>query len=217
MKTEAILFDNDGVLVDTEQLYFKANVEMFAEVSFELTAEMYEEFYLLQNIGAWHLLEQRGDDPNQFPAMREERNARYRQLLRNEEILIPGAIETVIDLSKRFIIGVVTSSRRDHFDIIHQRTGLSSVFDFVVAEGDYNHSKPSPEPYLAGIKRAGVVPDKCLAIEDTVRGLTAAKAAGLKCWVVPSPLTLKQDFSAADLHLQRIDEVRLRLEHGLPC
>ena len=206
-RKQAVLFDNDGILVDTERLYFQANAEIFADAGLELTPEIYDRFYLQQNCGAWHLAERAGIDPESFPAMREARNVRYSELLRTEEILIPGAIETVAALAKTHIVGVVTSSRRDHFNLIHGRTGLLAHFHFVVAEGDFSRSKPDPEPYLAGVKRTGLDKSKCLAVEDTLRGLTAAKAAGIACWVVPSELTRHQDFSAADRRLERLEQV----------
>ncbi len=210
---KAILFDNDGILVDTERLYFQANLEMFAEIGFELTPETYRDLYLLQNTGAWHLAEQGGADSAAFPAMRASRNARYAELLCSEEILIPGAKDALSALAERYKIGVVTSSRRDHFEIIHRRTGMIPFFDFVVAEGDYTHSKPDPEPYLVGISRSGAGASACLAIEDSARGMTAAKAAGLSCWVIPSAMTDGQDFSAADKRLEDIGELaRLLLQ-----
>ena len=211
-ETKAILFDNDGVLVDTERLYYQANLEMFRKVGFELTPEVYQQFYLRQNCGAWHLIEKAGTDPAVFPAMREARNVRYSELLSTEEILIPGVFGTVSALSESYTIGVVTSSRRDHFNIIHQRTGLLPYFKFVVAEGDYTDSKPNPEPYLAGIKRSGVSADFCLAVEDTERGLAAASAAGLQCWIIPSTLTSKQNFSTAAAVLGSIEDILLRLK-----
>lgn len=191
----AILFDNDGVLVDTERLYFQANIEM------------YREFNLLQSGGAWHLAEQGGLDPASFPAMRAWRNERYAGLLGSEEILIPGAREAVIALGRDHRIGIVTSSRRDHFEIIHERTGLMPHFDFVVAQGDYERSKPAPDPYLAGIERSGKPAGECLAIEDSARGLASAKAAGLSCWVIPSGMTDGQDFAAADRRLDNLGEL----------
>jgi len=209
---KAILFDNDGVLVDTERLYYQANREMFRAAGFELTPEIYQQFYLRQNCGAWHLAEQAGTDPEKFPAMREARNKSYSKLLAAEEILIPGVLEAVKTLSARYTVGVVTSSRRDHFNIIHRRTGLLPYFKFVVAEGDYANSKPSPEPYLAGIERSGAEAESCLAVEDTERGLAAAVGAGLKCWIIPSPLTSRQDFSAADAVLDSISDLLIRLK-----
>lgn len=210
-EVKAILFDNDGVLVDTERLYYRANFEMFEDAGFELTPQIYEEFYLRRNIGAWHLAQQAGVAEELFHGMREARNRRYSELLQNEQILIPGVLEAVKAAAERVTVGVVTSSRRDHFEIIHRRTGLLPLFNFIVAEGDYAKSKPDPEPYLVGVQRSGAAKSECVAIEDTERGLTAAAAAGLRCWVIPSELTRGQDFSAADAVLNSIEELLQRI------
>ena len=104
-------------------------------------------------------------------------------------------------------MGIVTSSRKDHFEIIHDRSGLLPFFDFVVASGDFTHSKPDPEPYLIGIERCGYPAHECLAIEDSERGVLAAKRAGLTCWAIPSAMTNDGDFSNADRVLDSLQDV----------
>jgi HAD superfamily hydrolase (TIGR01509 family) len=125
-------------------------------------------------------------------------------MLASEEISVAGAEGILQTLSRRFKIGVVTSSRREHFSIIHERTGFSKYFDFIVAEGDYTRSKPDPEPYSVAVKRSGFSHRECLAIEDSPRGLKAATGAGLECWVVPSELTAFGNFSSAGKVLSSI-------------
>ena len=104
-------------------------------------------------------------------------------------------------------MGIVTSSRKDHFEIIHDRSGLLTYFDFVVASGDFSNSKPHPEPYLIGIERCGYPAHECLAIEDSERGVLAAKRAGVTCWAIPSAMTKDGDFSKADRVLESIEDV----------
>jgi HAD superfamily hydrolase (TIGR01509 family) len=94
-------------------------------------------------------------------------------------------------------MGIVTSSQRTHFDRIHRSTDLLRYFDFVLANGDYGRHKPHPDPYLAGAARLGLAPDRCLAIEDTERGLRSATAAGMRCLVIPRPLSRDADFASA--------------------
>jgi beta-phosphoglucomutase-like phosphatase (HAD superfamily) len=112
-------------------------------------------------------------------------------------------------------MGIVTSSKKEHFEIIHRRTGFLPYFDFVVGEGDYRRSKPDPEPYRIAIERGGGRADECLAIEDSERGLRAAKGAGLSCWIIPTPLTADSDFSEADrivADIRRIPDLLLNSE-----
>ena len=86
-------------------------------------------------------------------------------------------------------MGIVTSSRKDHFDLIHQSTGLLKYFDFVLTASDYARTKPDPAPYLRAVERSGVGREACVAIEDSERGLESATRAGIRCIVVPSSLT----------------------------
>lgn len=206
-KYRALFFDNDGILVDTEHLYYKATKEVLAEVGVELTHALYHEYFLVSSQGTLPLLQQKGLGEEAAAAVREKRNARYLALLRDEPLAIPGARETLRALRPHYAIGIVTSSYRNHFDAIHERTGMLEFVDFVLAQGDYPDSKPAPDPYLAAIAKSGVPATECLAIEDSLRGLAAARSAGIDCWVVPHALTRFADFSSATRILSGISEV----------
>jgi len=91
--------------------------------------------------------------------------------------------------------------------MIHRRTDLLRHVDFVLADGDYARHKPDPDPYLAAVERSGCLPEECVAVEDSERGLLAAKAAALKCLIIPTALTRGGDFSRADKVLRTIREV----------
>lgn len=211
---KAVFWDNDGVLVDTERLYFQANREVLADLGFDLSTELYREHWLLSWTGLLAIGESLGFTPARIEELRNARDVRYAHLLETEDILIPGVEETVRELSKHVLQAIVTSSKRDHFEIIHRRTGLLEHFQFTVAAGDYARSKPAPDPYLVALERAGVSPADCLVIEDSERGLRAATAAGLRCWVIPSPLAVNADFSEAERILSSTGEVvpNLQLE-----
>ena len=104
-------------------------------------------------------------------------------------------------------MGVVTSSRREHFEIIHSGTGLLHFFDFVLTREDYGKPKPNPEPFLTAIIRNRLQPKHCIIVEDSERGLAAAKAAGIRCIVVPNRLTRGSNFSGAYRVLESVSEV----------
>jgi HAD superfamily hydrolase (TIGR01509 family) len=203
----AILWDNDGVLVDTERLYFQATQEVFAGAGIDLTAENYFEYFLLGSKGTSKFAAAHGLSESDIAAMQGVRNGRYLQLLENEPITISGVRETLITLRPHFVMGIVTSSRRRHFETMHRRTGLLELFDFAVTLEDYAQSKPAPDPYLAAIDRSGFPAGRCLAIEDAPRGLTAARAAALDCWVIPTELTRPATLSGATRVLDRIADV----------
>lgn len=208
----AILWDNDGVLVDTEQLFYEANRDLFRPLGLELSAQHFFDWYLADNCGAWHLLEPRLSEA-QAEAHRVERNRRYAARLASEHIpAIDGVAETLAALAPRVRMGVVTSANADHFEIIHQRLPLRPYFEFVLTHESYRHSKPSPEPYLLGLQRMGVRADEALVIEDSPRGLQAATAAGIRCIILRNALTRHHDFPGAWRVVDTMTEVRAAVE-----
>lgn len=204
---EAIFWDNDGVLVDTEHLYFEATRDVLATVDIPLTEDDYRDLFLVEGKGAWHLVEARGVPPSEVEALRQRRNARYAQLIARGPRVLPGVREVVSALHGRYGMGIVTSSRRDHFEIIHRETRLLDYFDFVVTADDCARTKPCPDPYVRALELSGVSRDACLAVEDSERGLEAATGAGIRCVVVPSRLTQPQTFEGAVRRMERISEL----------
>jgi HAD superfamily hydrolase (TIGR01509 family) len=202
---QAIFWDNDGVLVDTEHLYFEATQRVLASVDIPLTEDDYRELFLQQGRGAWHLAEARGLSAPEVQALKRQRNALYAELIATGPRVLPGVLEVVSALHGRYRMGIVTSSRRDHFEIIHRDTGLLEYVDFVITADDCPRTKPCPDPYLSAIDASGCDRGACLAVEDSARGLEAATAAGLRCVIVPSRLTCSQAFDGA---LRRLDSVR---------
>ena len=212
---KAIFWDNDGVLVDTEILYYRACKETFASIGIDLSEDLYVEYFLKKGSGTWHLAEQKGLDDDTIIKLRQERNKIYSDLLRNHSKVITGAEETLNKLHDKFSMGVVTSSRKDHFDIIHQSTGFLKYFDFILTSEDYTETKPSPHPYLKAVAKSGLKKEECIVIEDSERGLRAALSAGLKCYVIPTSLTKNSNFSGAEKILNNISEVPRILEQTI--
>lgn len=201
----ALLWDHDGILVDTERLYFQATREVLASVGVVLTEAHYREFFLVDNRGAFHLARERGVSEHEIAALKERRGQRYTELLLAEDTLMEGVLPLLTRLAARYRMAIVTSSHRVHFDAIHRRSGLPSKFELVLTREDYGQSKPHPEPYLTALQRLQLAPSECLVIEDSERGLRAAHAAAIRCWVVPSTLTASSDFSLADARFDGLD------------
>jgi HAD superfamily hydrolase (TIGR01509 family) len=203
---EAILWDNDGVLVDTEELYFRATRETLEGEGAVLSREQFIEYLMRRGQSVWEVLLPR-KSADAIAALRRERDALYSEFLRTEVCAMRGVLEAVSALRPRYRMAVVTSSHREHFDIAHRNSGLVAMFATIVAREDYVHSKPHPEPYLTALARVGLPADRCIAIEDSERGVTSALAAGLRCIAIPQGLTANGDFSAATMVLQSIVEV----------
>ncbi len=198
MALAGVLWDNDGVLVDTERLFYQANRELFEGLGVALTERQFFDWYLADNCGAWHLVTCMQLTNERIAALREARNVRYAQLLAAAGVgPVPGVEDVLAAWSGRLPMGVVTSSNGDHFHQIHARLGLLRHFRFALTSEDYVNSKPSPEPYLMGLERLGVPAAQCVVVEDSPRGLQAARAAGLRCIVLRHPLTRHYAFPGA--------------------
>ncbi|MEN9867330.1 MAG: hypothetical protein RL748_2920 [Pseudomonadota bacterium] len=208
----AILWDNDGVLVDTEHLFYQVNRELFHEHGIALTAQHFFDWFLQDNCGAWHLLTQ--FDAGQIVELRNERNRRYSQRLHEQgELLTPGIGAVVQQLAQRFRMAVVTSARHEDFHIIHRNTNLLQHFEFVLTDSDYVNSKPSPEPYLLGLQRLGLTAQQALVVEDSPRGLQAALAAGIGCIGIRSALTANYPFEGALCVVENNQQLLQAIEH----
>jgi HAD superfamily hydrolase (TIGR01509 family) len=204
---KAIFWDNDGILVDTEHLYFLATKQTLAVTGIELTEEQYLDLFLVQSKGAWHLAEEKGVSLQEINRLRKERDLLYSKLLGQETLVINGVEEVLKTLHGKYLMGIVTSSKKNHFELIHTNTGFLKYFDFVITEADFTKSKPDPEPYLLALERSGFKKEECIAIEDSERGLLAAHAAGIKCLALPGKLTGKGNFEKAYKVLNNITEV----------
>ncbi len=178
-RQKAILWDNDGVLVDTERWFFEANRRELAALEVEVTWHDFETINLRRGESLLNLSNLEGDD---LAALYARRDALYSELLRSEETAMPGMEALLGRLRARgFCMGIVTSCHRQHFEIIHARSGILDHVDFVLVNEDYQRGKPHPDGYLAGLARTRLPAEDCLAVEDSPRGIAAARAAGLAC------------------------------------
>jgi HAD superfamily hydrolase (TIGR01509 family) len=202
---KAIFWDNDGVLVDTEELFFRANKEILAGLGISLKREQFEEISLARGESVLRLAVDPGTE--EFIKLRHQRDARYAGLLTREPLVIAGVREVLDALAGKYLMGIVTSSGHEHFEIIHRQSGLLPYFQFVLTLKDCTRTKPHPEPYLKAIKLSGFAPEECLVIEDSPRGLAAAVNAGLRCIVVPSEFTRGSNFTGAYKVLDNIKEL----------
>jgi len=196
MSRSYILWDHDGVLVDTERWFFVATRDVLSEVGIHLSQETYLD-YMTRGQSCWDLCRDSGMPDEEVSRHRELRDSIYQEHLRSQEIEVDGVTDVLSILSRSFEMAVVTTARREDFQLIHQSRELLGFFRFVLTIEDYRRAKPHPDPYLAGLERFGARPDQAVAIEDSARGLRSTLAAGLDCIVVRSPFTASQDFRGA--------------------
>ncbi|GGU15795.1 HAD family hydrolase [Nocardioides albus] len=201
-----VLFDHDGVLVDTELWYFRAGERALAEIGVALDQERYLRD-MSQGLGAWAQARAAGVDEPVIDRQREARDAYYQEYLRTEAIEIDGVVDALAELSQYVRMAIVTTAKRADFDLIHRSRQITGFMDFVLVREDYDRSKPHPEPYLAGLKRFGATRDETLVVEDSSRGLASAVAAGIDCAVVRNSFTATQDLSRATHRIDTLAEL----------
>lgn len=203
-----ILFDNDGVLVHTEPLYFKANIKALKEF-FDISLE-FEEYMKIMSEGTtvWQKAWDRGFSQKEIQIARNKRNEYYQEYLKSENILIDGVKEVLKELSKNYKMAIITTSRRVDFEIIHKDLGIVDFMDFVLCEEDYEFAKPHPQPYLKGLEIFGAAKNEAIVVEDSKRGLTAAYRAGIECVIVKNDFTTTQDFSQATFFIESLKQLK---------
>lgn len=204
---EAILWDNDGVLVDTECLFFESTRTILASIGIPLSLTQFLDLSMRQGRSAFDLALEQGWEELEVAKLKRERDLLYSDMLRKQTRVLPGVAETLQKLHGRMRMAVVTSSQRQHFDVMHSATGLRQYFEFVLAREDHRKTKPNPEPYLLALKRLGLQADNCVAVEDSERGLMAAHGAGLRCLVIPTQMTRSCNFQAATAVLPQAEAI----------
>jgi HAD superfamily hydrolase (TIGR01509 family) len=202
-----ILFDHDGVLVDTELWYYQAGERALAGIGIALDKDQYLRDMELGR-GTWAQARAAGIDEQTISRQREVRDALYQEYLRTEAIEIEGVVEALAELSHYVRMAIVTTAKRVDFELIHDKRHIRQFMDFVLVREDYKLAKPHPEPYLTGLRRLGATREETLVVEDSSRGLSSAVAAGIDCAVVHHDLTSTHDFSQASYRIETLMELK---------
>lgn len=208
MEISAVLFDFDGVLVDTEWAIYQSWRRFFEDHGHPLPLEIYTRC-IGSDFSTWsaktHLEELTGlaFDWHDLDARRQEE---IMADLVNEGPMA-GAVEFLEKLTAAGIPQAVVSSSSHHWvDGWLEKLGLAGHFQTTICRGDAARIKPAPDLFLAAAKRLELAPENCLVIEDSLNGLNAAKAAGMAVWIVPNRVTEGLDFSPADRIFQSLAE-----------
>ena len=206
-----ILWDHDGVLVDTEPWYYEATRRTIEALGVSLELD---EYLADMAIGrsAWEHARTKGASAASIDAGKAERNRLYQHFLTVEDIEIPGVDRVLEDLADSYAMAIVTTAKKTDFELIHRERAIVTHMQFVLASGDYERSKPAPDPYLAALRRFDAQPEQAVVVEDSARGLNAALAAGIDCIVVANAFVRAQDLSAATHHIASLGELPSLLE-----
>ena len=189
---KAVLFDMDGVLVDSEELTYQAAAEMFAIRGVTVRPEDF-----IPHIGAGDIAYLGGAAEAHGLKYDHEMSvvtyAIYEKLTKTHNIAYQNTYKTVAALKEMNVMrAVCTSADKVKMEINLKAIGLSSMFDALINGRDIKHNKPAPDIYLKGAEMLGVAPADCLVIEDAKNGILAAKAAGMHQCAVTTTFSSKE-------------------------
>ncbi len=199
----AILFDFNGVIIDDEPQHCEALITTLAEYGHTLDRDTYYTEYLgfddrecfrftFRRIG-------RDDDDGAVDAAIERKNAHYERAIRGSMRLVPGAEEFIESAAlDGFQLGIVSGALRREIEMVLDLTGLRPHFSEIVAAEDVTACKPDPQGYLRACAALALRPNRCVVVEDSLPGLAAARAAGLRC-VMLTTSHPQDSVGAADL------------------
>ena len=186
MTVEAVVFDLDGVLVRTEEIWDEVREALARERGGRYDAEAQRAMMGMSSL-EWSLFmhEELGipDEPAEINAEVVRRmEERYRERLP----LIDGARDAVERIAARWPLGLASSSNRPLIDAVLDLAGLAELFSVTVSSEEVERGKPAPDVYLEAARRLGVLPSRCAAIEDSHSGISSAKTAGMRVVAIPN-------------------------------
>ena len=204
-KIKAVLFDFDGVIVDSMNDNFNAWKVALGEQSVEIIKKDYFKIEGMKaSAVALKYLEDNGMDTGLAPQIVNRKEALFREA--NVLRVYPGVSELIEKLQPVFKLGVVTGSSWERFSKMTSSLKFFSNFNVIITADDIAKGKPDPTPYLTAAEKIGVDPSECLVIENAPLGITSAKAAGMKCIAVESTLD-KSYLEEADEVFESIEEI----------
>jgi HAD superfamily hydrolase (TIGR01509 family) len=208
MAVEAVIFDMDGVLVDSEPFGFEALRRVMARYGLGYSEEENAEFLGRTTLESCRILKARHALPDAAETLADLYIEGMLAQIGDGPVPMPGVpevLERVRAAGYRMALASSAEVRVIHANLT--ALALGPLFEAVVSGTEVARGKPAPDVFLAAADRLAVAPDRCLVIEDSRNGLLAARAAGMRCAVVPCAHTRHQDFREADHHLTRLPDL----------
>ncbi len=195
---QAVIFDMDGLMIDTEGIYWAVARQMAREFGKEVSDETLGRMMGRAPLESVELYARELGLTRPPEQLMRERDSRVLEIFKQGIEPMPGLMEVLDDLRPRFRLAVATSARMSFVNIIFGGLGLHRLFDVIQTSDDIRRGKPDPEIYQLAMSKLGIQSDKCFVLEDSSNGSLAGKRAGAYTIAVPSQYTRSQDFHFVD-------------------
>lgn len=210
MASAGVIFDLDGVIVDSEPLQHQAYNLVLERFGIRVERDEYGREWIAAGRGPEYAVRTYAL-PVTADELRRLKDPVYQTLLREEATLMEGAGAALERLSGAFPVALATNSSRTDTDFILDRFGLRRFFTAVITREQYSDPKPAPDAFRTAAARLRLAPQRCVAIEDAYKGVIAAADAGCACIAFPHDYTTGNDFSRARIVIGSLDEATVEL------
>ena len=207
--TEAFVFDLDGVLIQSEEVWDDVREKYVRERGGRYDSEIQRAMMGMSSPEWSRYLHEHAGVPDEPDAINVEVVRLMLAAYRDHLPLIPGALDAVRRLAARFPLGLASSSNRELIDTVLDVAGLAPLFAATVSSEEVAHGKPAPDVYLEAARRLGIAPGRCTAVEDSHGGIRSAKGAGMRVVAIPNPSYPPGDEALvlADVTIASLDEL----------
>ena len=206
---DAVIFDLDGVLLDSEQVWDEAREQLAKERGGRWHENAQRDMMGMSSLEWSRYMHDVIGIPEPPEEISREVVERIAKLYREHLPVVPGAREAIARLAARWALGLASSSNRELIDLALELLGVKHRFKATVSSEEVARGKPAPDVYLEAARRLGVEPTHAAAIEDSENGIRAAKAAGIRVIAIPNPHfpPAEDALTQADVLLRSLDEL----------
>lgn len=203
-----IIFDLDGVLVDTSEFHRQSWFDLAQREGFEMSDEFFYKTFGMQNYQILAMLAGRELPRDEIDRLARWKEQRYRELAKEKLTLMSGAKGLLEDLKDNgFLVAIGSSAPRANLDFVLELTGVNGYFDACVTGEDVSNGKPAPDTFLKAAERLSLAPARCAVVEDAVQGVEAAKNAGMPVVAVTATRS-RADLKHADIIVETLTELK---------
>ena len=216
----ALIFDFDGVIADAEPVHMRAFQEVLSEEGLSLSRQEYYDKYLALDDKTFFRTalkdKGRGFDQRVIENLMSRKSNYYDRFIKEEIVILPGVPDFVRNAAERYTLAIGSGALRHEIEFILDYAGIKGMFRVITSTEDVENCKPAPDVFLKALERINsmlspssqIDPDECLVIEDSIAGIKAARAAGMKCLAVTNSYPAER-LSQADMVVNSLEDVKM--------